>query len=129
VSGPCETNSRKGLNNKVTEACARKITQPEGKDWGSTWTLTQESHCDEAETVCHNCYVGGFAPQIQKDAFHNLLSGVVHHWMRENYFGDYTVDRKQGPNPSDKDGFKHSQQPLTDAVMQKCSMETPKLRL
>ena len=58
--------------NEATEACARKIANSEGKDWDSMWTLTQESYRDEAETVCHNCYVGGSAPQTQKDAFHNL---------------------------------------------------------
>ena len=44
---------------KETEACARTIAQSEGKDWGSMWTLTQESCRDEAETVCRNCYVRG----------------------------------------------------------------------
>ena len=42
-----------------TEACAQKITQSEGKDSDSMWTLTQESYRDEAKTVCHNCLVGG----------------------------------------------------------------------
>jgi len=64
---------------EATEACALKIAQSEGKDWGSMWTLTQESYRDEAETVCHNCYVGGSTPQTQKDTFHNLLTGAVHH--------------------------------------------------
>jgi len=43
----------------ATEACAWKIAQTEGKDWDTMWTLTQESYRDGAETVCHNCYVGG----------------------------------------------------------------------
>ena len=61
------------------EACARRIAHFEGKDWGSLWTLTQESYRDEAETVCQNCYVGGSAPQTQKVTFHNLLTGAVRH--------------------------------------------------
>ena len=82
-----------GQNNKWTktaEACARKIARSEGKDWDSMWTLTQDSssYRDEAETVCHSCYVGGSAPQIQKDAFHNFLTGAVRHWMGEDYWGN-----------------------------------------
>jgi len=95
-----------------------------GQRWGSMWTLTQESYHDEAETVCHNCYVGKLAPQTQKDALHTVLTGVVRHWIGK----DYTVDRTKGRNPTDIDGFAHSQQPLTDAVMRKCSMKTTKLR-
>ena len=83
----------------------------------------------EAETVCHSCYVGGSAPQTQNDAFHNLLTGEVLHWMGEDYWGDWIVDRKKGPKPTDMDRFTHSQQPLNDAVMRKCSMTTTKLRL
>ena len=60
---------------EATEACARKIAQSEGKEWASMWLLTQKSYRDEVETVCQNCYVGGKAPQTQKDAFHNLLKG------------------------------------------------------
>ena len=82
------------------------------------WTLTQESYRDEAETPCHNCYVGGSAPQTQKDAFHNLLTGAVRHWMGEDYFGDWMVARAGGGhNQPDLDGFKQNQQPLPDAVM------------
>mmetsp|Transcript_80135 Transcript_80135/g.117415 ORF Transcript_80135/g.117415 Transcript_80135/m.117415 type:complete len:226 (-) Transcript_80135:682-1359(-) len=79
---------------EATEACARKIAQSEGKDWGSMWLLTQvsassRSYRDEAETVCQKCYyVGGSAPLTQKDAFHNLLTGAVRHWMGEDYWGD-----------------------------------------
>ena len=51
----------------------------------SDTSVSVSSFRDEAETVCHNCYVGGSNPQIQKDAFHNLLTGVVHHWMGEDY--------------------------------------------
>jgi len=39
-----------------------QIEQSEGRDWDSMWTLNQESYRDEAETVCHNCYVGGSRP-------------------------------------------------------------------
>jgi len=49
------------------------------------WTLTQESWRDEAETVCDNYYVGGSVPQTQNHAFHNLLTGMVRHWMGEDY--------------------------------------------
>ena len=49
------------------------------------WLMAQESYRDEAETVRQNCYVGGSAPQTQKDAFHNLLTGAVRHWMGEDY--------------------------------------------
>ena len=114
---------------EAIEACAQKISHSEGKDWDSLWTLTQESYRDEAETVCHNCYVGGSAPQTQKDAFHNLLTGAVRHWMGEDYFGDWMVARKNGPNPPDLEGFKQNQLPLPDAVMRKCSMTTTKLPL
>jgi len=114
---------------EATEACARKIAQSEGRDWGSMLTLTQESYCDEAETVCHNCYVGGSAPQTQKDAFHNLLTGVVRHWMGKEYWGDWTVDLTKGKRPPDINGFTHSQQPLLQKVMSKCNMKTTKLRL
>ena len=61
--------SLQGISKKrteATEACARKFEQSEGEDWGSVWSLTQESYRDEAETVCHNCYVGGSTPQTQK---------------------------------------------------------------
>jgi len=50
----------------ATEACARKIAQSEGRDWDSTWTLTQECDRDEAETVCHKCYVRGSNPRHKK---------------------------------------------------------------
>jgi len=124
--------SRLGTAKKRTEgieACAQKIAHSEGKNWGSLWTLTQESYRDEAETVCQNCHVGGSAPQSQIDAFHNLLTGIVRHWMGEDYFGDCMVARKHGANRPDLDGFKHNQQPLLDRVIQKCSMTTTKLRL
>ena len=77
---------------EAIEACARKIGQSEGKDWDSMWLLTQESYRDEEETVCQNCYVEGSALRTQKDAFHNLLTGAVRHWMGEDYWGDWTVD-------------------------------------
>jgi len=96
------------------------------------WTLTQESYPDEAETVCHSCYVGGSALQTQKDAFHNLLIGVVRHWMGEDYWGDWTMDRKKGSRhgpPPDINGFTHSKQTLQQKVMNKFSMTTTKLRL
>ena len=87
----------------ATEACARKIAQSEGRDWDSTWTLTQECDRDEVETVCHKCYVRGSKPQTRKDAFHILLTGVVLHWMGEDIWGNWTVDRqpgsKYGPPP------------------------------
>jgi len=41
---------------EATEARAQKIAKPEGKDWGSMWTWTQESYSGEAKTVYHNCY-------------------------------------------------------------------------
>jgi len=113
--------------NEATEACARKNAQSEWKNWGSMWTLTQESYRDEAETVCHNCFVGGSAPQTQKDAFHNLLTGAVRHWMREDYLCDWAVDRPKSSHPPDINRFKHSQQTLAQAVMQKCSITTTKL--
>jgi len=112
---------------EATEACARKIAQSEGKDWGSMWLLTQESYRDEAETVCKNCYVRGSAPQTQRDAFHNLLTGAVRHWMGDDYWGDWTADRKRGSNPPDVDGFKHNQQPMLGLDTKKCSMRTTKL--
>ena len=114
---------------EATEVCTRKISQSEGKDWGSMWLLTQESYRDEAETVCQNCYVGGSAQQTQKDAFHNLLTGAVRHWMGEDYWGDWTVDRKRSSNRSDLDGFKHNQQPMLHRAVKKCNMMTTKLRL
>jgi len=110
---------------EAIEACAFKIAHPEGRDWSSLWTLTQESYRDEVETVCHNCYVGGSAPQTQKDAFHNLLTD----WMGQDYFGDWMMDRKNGSKPPDLDGFKHNQQPLPGAIMRKGRMTTTKLRL
>jgi len=115
---------------EATEACARKIVQSGGRDWDSIWTLTQESCHDETETVCQNCYVGGSGPRSQKDAFHNLLTGVVRHWMGEDYWGDWTVDQKKcnqfAPSP-DIDGFTHIQQPLQARELKTCSMVTTKL--
>jgi hypothetical protein len=95
------------------------------------WLLTQEFYRDEAETVRQNCYGGGSesAQQTQKDAFHNLLTGAVRHWMGENYWGDWTVDRKRSSNHPDLDGFKHNQQPMFDRAVKKCNMMTTKLRL
>jgi len=91
-----EWSQRGTINNrtKATEACAQKIAHSKGRDWDSMWTLTQEFYRngDEVETGCHNCYVGGSAPQTQKDAFHNLLTGAVRHLMGEDYWGDWTVD-------------------------------------
>jgi len=114
---------------EATETCARKIAHSEGKDWDSLWTLTQESYRDEAETVCQNCYVGGSASKTQKDAFHNLLTGAVRHWMGKDYWGDLTVDRPPDRYPPDLDIFKHNEQPLLARVMTKCNMITTKLRL
>jgi len=131
VSGFSEAKSKNGLK-QLNEACAQKIAQSEGKDWGSMRTWTHESYRDEAETVCHNCYVGGSEPQTQKDAFHNLLTWVVRHWMGEDYWpgDDWTVDRKKGPKPpTNMNGFTHIQQPLTTQVVSKCSMIPTKLRL
>jgi len=88
---------------EATEARAQKIAMSEGKDWGSTWTLTQESYRDEAKTVYHNCYVGGPTPQTQKDAFHNLLTGVVRPWMGEDYWDDWMVDLTKSKRPPDID--------------------------
>ena len=135
ISKAYRERSRNSLLQKrteATEACARKIAQSEGKDQGSMWTPTQESYPDEAETVCHSCYVGGSALQTQKDAFHNLLIGVVRHWMGEDYWGDETMDRKKGSRhgpPPDINGFTHSKQTLQQKVMNKFSMTTTKLRL
>jgi len=113
---------------EATEVYARKTSQSEGKDWDSIWTLTQESYRGEAETVGQNCYVGRSAPQTQKDFFNNLLTEVVRHWMGEDYWGDWTVDRKIGHRPPNIDGFIHIQQPLPKRVVEKCSMMTTKLR-
>jgi len=88
-----------GQRTEAIEACALKIAHSQGKDWSPLCNLTQKSYRDKAETVCHNCFVGGSAPQTQKDAFHNLLTGAVRHWMGEDYFGDWMVARKNGPNP------------------------------
>jgi len=110
--------SEKGLGLPINEM--KSLLNP--ADW-------LESYRDEAQTVCQNCYVGGSAPQSQKDAFHNLLTGVVRHWMGEDYFGDWMVDRKHGAQRPDLDKFKHNQQPLFAPVMRKCSMTTTKLRL
>jgi len=121
-----------GLSKKrteETEACVRKIAQSEGNEWGSMWSLTQESYHNESETVCYNCYVRGSTPQTQKDAFHNLLTGPVRHWMGEDYWGDWAEDRSARNCPPDINGFTHSQQPLTNRVINKCSMITTKLRL
>ena len=137
-----ERSERGCLNKrtKVTEACAQKIAQSKGKDWDSMWmqikelgrgklfvgTLTQESYRDEAETVCHKCYVGGLAPQTQNDAFHNLLTEAVRHWMGEDYWGAWTVDLMRAtPTLADLHTFNsHCQK----RVMNKCSMITTKLR-
>jgi len=51
------------------------------------------------------------------------LTGAVRHWMGEDYWGIWTADQKRG-----LDGFKHNQQPLTDANTKKCSMKTTMLR-
>jgi len=130
--GPVQVAARLGVAKKrtaATEACAQKIAQSQGQNWGSMWLLTQESYCDELETVCQNCYVGGSAPQTQKDAFHNLFTGAVRHWMGEDYWDDWTVAQQCSAKRPDLDGFKHNQQPLLDRVIQKCSMITTKLRL
>jgi len=85
---------------EAIEACDLKIAHSEGQDWGSLWTLTQESYRDEAETVCHNCYVGRSAPQTQTDAFHNLLTEVVRYWIGEEYFVDGGLkERSHPPRP------------------------------
>jgi len=111
---------------EATETCARKIAHSEGKDWVSLWTLTQESYRDEAETVCHNCYVGGSASKTQKDAFHNLLTGAVRHWMGEDYWGDWTVD-PVATSPTWTDLNTTNSHCLL--ALTKCSMITKKLRL
>jgi len=104
-----EKNRRVALKKwtEASEACARKIAHSEGKDWGSLWTLKQESYRDEAEAVCRYCYVGGSAPQTQKDAFHNVLNGAVRHWMGEDYWGVWTADRHGAYYPN-LNGFKHN---------------------
>jgi len=33
--------------------------------------------------------------------------------MGEDYWDDWTLDRKKGPKPADMNGFTHIQQPLT----------------
>jgi len=49
--------------------------------------------------------------------------------MGEDYWGDWTEDRSARKSPPDINGFIHSQQPLTNKVISKCSMITTKLRL
>jgi len=66
--------------------------------------------------VRHKCYVGR-SPQTHKDASDNLLTGVARHWMVEDYWGDWTVDRKEVTRPPDMDEFTHIQQPLTHPVV------------
>ena len=69
------------------------------------------------------------ALQAQNDAFHNLLTGAVRHWMGEDCWGDWMVDRAHSSRTPDINAFTHSQQPLPKKVMDKCSMITTKLRL
>jgi len=47
--------------------------------------------------------------------------------MDEDYWGDWTVDRKEVTCPPDMHEFTHIQQPLTHPVVSKCSMITTKL--
>jgi len=48
------------------------------------WTLTQESFRIEAGTISQNCYVEGSGPRARRHGFHNLLIGVVRHWIGED---------------------------------------------
>jgi len=73
--------------------------------------------------------LGESALQAQNDAFHNLLTGAVRHWMGEDCWGDWMVDRAHSSRPPDINAFTHSQQPLPKKFMDKCSMITTKLRL
>jgi len=139
VFGPCEKRwcqrpwaspiatvySRNGLKQpKHVE-----IAQSQDKECDSMWTLTQESWRDEAEIVRDNYYVGGSVPLTQNYAFHNLLTGMVCHWMGEDYWGDWKVDRKQECKSTDIDRFTHIQQPLLKRDVDKCSMITTEFRL